>query len=337
MKKRNWSQPLTTYRVKNGKAEVVNGIFKVINSIELDKAASVQITKDNIFGYGNLLISRYSQKQEWENILGVFGAREAIQKIIDNDGVESNLNSESQVFKGKAFEEKKDIELSNKVLLIRPLSDLWEHPHYFTTGKSAGSYSDFIKVDDYVSMGQDIFRYWSYGGDKPSAKDRFFHGANDNLVYNVISPVSGKIIAINLFVRTFAEDYDYKGLSYMKRDWLSRYTGGNFEPYDLEFRTSPIAIQIAKEHENQVDLDPYKELFKTIKKYKKEAFVNLAKERGKFPFFGDKTEQEHLDLIDSKIEEFYSSKVFKVQTVEEIENYINDKIEGYWKRINEKG
>ena len=87
MKKRNWSKPLTTYRLRNGKAEVVNWMGRIISSVVLDKATSVIITKNNILGYGNLLISRYKQKQAWENILDVFEARDIIQKIIDNEGV----------------------------------------------------------------------------------------------------------------------------------------------------------------------------------------------------------------------------------------------------------
>ena len=82
MKRRNWSKPLTTYRFRKGKVEVVNWIGRVKNSIVLDKTTRVIITRNNILGHGNLLISKNSQKQKWENITGVFKARDTIQDYI---------------------------------------------------------------------------------------------------------------------------------------------------------------------------------------------------------------------------------------------------------------
>ena len=86
MKRRNWSKPFTTYRMRKGKVEVVNWIGKVKNSIILDKATTVIITRNNILGYGNLLISKHSQKQKWENISRVFKARDTIQDYIFDIG-----------------------------------------------------------------------------------------------------------------------------------------------------------------------------------------------------------------------------------------------------------
>ena len=86
MRKRSWSKPLTTYRLRKGKVEVVNWMGRITSSIALDKATTVKVSWNNILGYGDLLISRHDQNQKWENISGVLAARDRIQDVIFDIG-----------------------------------------------------------------------------------------------------------------------------------------------------------------------------------------------------------------------------------------------------------